>query len=215
MSGRNIRAGLLFIGGPWSGGVVFEAPFDMKVEAAKSISHDNAYAYLFPAYENTIWKQPMVIAAGISFSGLKRWQFEADFESRQYKSSNVQINLFEFGGKPEWSDVNIFRLGAKYLTRPDGIFPIMAGYALIPQLYYSNNSTGAGNTITGYQNKDRNLKHLFTAGTMYFYKSMSVDLSFTYSFVNWHRTLKAPQTLTDDYTEKSLTISFVFAYSLM
>ena len=213
LSGVNFKCVLLLVDNDWSAGLIFETPFKMKVKTSNQISLIELYKYLLPKYDETEWNQPMVVGAGVSYYGINSFLFEADFEIRKYKSSNVQINLYEFGGSPVWQDIKIFRAGIQY--KPDDWpLPIKIGYAYIPQLYYSNNSIGISNTISSYQNTDQNIKQNYTAGTSVRLEKFSIDITIRYSVIKWKRTLLIPQKITDDFTEGDTVLSVGVAYSL-
>lgn len=214
LTGINFRGGIILKRNTWSVGFVFETPFKMKVNTSSAISSERLYESLLPEYTQAHMNMPWIIGAGFSFSGLKNWLLEADIETRQYKKSDVKFNLYEFGGLPVWESVNIIRLGIQYLIDENLFIPIRVGYAYIPQQYYSNNSLGVSNTITSYINTDRNIKHLFSAGTSFTYNYLTVNLHLEYSVVNWYRTLVVPQTITDDYDEKDYIISLEFLFRL-
>ena len=216
LSGLNFKFGALLKQKDWSAGLTIELPFKMDVEAVKQISADQLYKSLFPDYDRTDWNLPLIVGTGFSYNGIDDWILEADFESRQYKSSDVQLNLYEFGGKPEWGNINILRLGVQYIyiTEGDLKIPVRAGYAFIPQLYCSINATGLGNVVTDYQNTDRNIKHLFTLGTSITIKRLTVDLTLEYSILKWHQTLKVPQTINDDYSESNYLCNLGIIFSV-
>ena len=213
LSGFNFKCGLIYVHSNWSAGFTIEAPFKMKVKTSKHISDVQKYKYLLPHYDATDWHQPLVIASGVSYYGINGFLIEADFEIRKYKSSDVQINLFEFGGLPIWQDLKIFRIGVEYKPA-DWNLPLKAGYAVIPQLYYSNNSFGLSNIISSYQNTDQNIKHSYTVGTTLELNKLSLDFAIDYSVLKWNRTLIAPQIIEDDYKEKNITFSIFASLSL-
>lgn len=210
----NLKGGVLYKEPTFSVGLTIEIPHSMDLDADKSISSNPLYSYLFPKYDHTEWKQPLIIGCGISYSGIKEWLFEADFETRQYKNSNVQLNLYEFGGIPVWETVNILRVGVEYKTGSELGLPIRAGYELVPQLYYSNNSNGRGNLVTDYRNTDRVMKQVITAGTSIVKNNFRINLTFLYSFLSWNRIMIVPQTITDEYKERDFALSAEIVYQL-
>ncbi len=214
LSGINLKLGLLLKQESWTAGLTVESPFKMNVDAAKQISANRLYEYLFPNYESTDLNMPFVIGAGFSYKESANWLFEADYESRQYKSSDVQLNLYEFGGKPVWNNINILRAGVQYTTNGDYQIPFRAGYEYVPQLYYSGNSTGQSNTVSNYVNTDRNIKHILTLGTSLNIKKLVLDLAFEYSILKWHQVLVVPQTINDDYTDTNFSFSVGIVYKI-
>lgn len=213
LSGINFKCGLIFSYENWSAGFTLETPFEMKVKTSKQISANQLYKYLLPDYDETSWNQPLVLAAGISYCGINNLLLEADYELRKYKSSDVQINLFEFGGNPVWQDVSIFRFGIEY--KPDDWkLPVKIGFAAIPQLYYSNNSVGFGNIISSYINTDRNIKYVYTIGTSVQLNKLLFDFCIDYSALKWNRTLVVQTKVLDDYREGTTTLSIRLGYSI-
>jgi hypothetical protein len=207
LSGINFRSGILLKKETWSIGLVIETPFKMDVNTTNDISSEGYFESLLPAYTQTYLNMPWIIGAGFSFKGYKNWLFEIDMETRQYKQSDVRFNLYEFGGLPVWESVNIFRAGIQYLIDSRLMIPFRAGYAYIPQLYYSNNSVGISNNITSYTNTDRNVKHVFTIGSSARFSYLTLNLNLEYSVVEWHRTLMVPFTISDEYNEKDFILS--------
>lgn len=206
LSGFNFRGGLLFKGKKWRAGLVIETPFNMTVNASKEASADHYFKYLLPSYDKTDWKFPWIIAAGFSYKINENLQIEVDAESRRFTSSDARFNLYELGGDPVYSTVNIFRAGFQ-LCPDNSPVPIRAGYAYIPQFYYSNISTGLSNTITAYQNTDRNIRHVFSAGTSFNINIFAFNITLEYSVLKWHRKLTAPQTITDEYSGNYIRLS--------
>lgn len=214
MSGLNFRSGILLKKENWSTGLVVETPFKMNISAQKESSQEGTFKSLLPNYNDTEWNLPWVIGAGFSYYGVKNWLFEIDVEHRHFKSSSVQLNLYEFGGEPAWESSNIIRAGVQYYPFENIPIPIKAGYAYIPQQYYSNNSTGFSNTITGYTNIERNIRHLFNLGTSLVYDYITLDFAMEYSIVKWQRILSAPQTINDDYSERDYCFSTGLTFNL-
>ncbi|MDP3582922.1 MAG: hypothetical protein Q8S39_13400, partial [Ignavibacteria bacterium] len=206
LSGVNFKCGLIFSNRNWSAGVTLETPFEMKVKTSNQISTHQLYKYLLPDYDETNWNQPFVLAAGVSYCGINNLLFEADYEIRKYKSSVVQINLYEFGGNPVWQNVSTLRFGLEY--KPDDWkLPVKLGYAIMPQLYYSNNSVGFGNIISSYNNTDRNKRYAYTVGTTFQFNKLLLDLCINYSTLKWNRTLFASVKVVDDFSENTTTLS--------
>lgn len=213
LSGIKIKCGLIFSNVNWSAGFTLETPFGMKVKTSKQISANKLYKSLLPGYDEINWKQPLVLAAGISYFGLNNLLLEVDYEIRKYKSSFIQINIFEFGGNPVWQDISIFRFGMEYKS-DDLKLPLKLGFTIIPQLYYANNSTGVSNTISSYQNTDQNIKYSYTVGTTLDMLKLSIDLAVNYAVFNWNRTLFVQQSIEDAYQEVNTTFSIRVSYSL-
>ncbi len=203
-SGWNFRMGAVFRLRKFSTGLIFESPGNLNVSVRKDISTDRMYEYLFPNYDQTKWEIPFVVGFGFAYTGLKNSVFTFDFETRQYEKSNFQLNLFEFGGQPNWKDVNIFRMGAEFQFTK---LPIRLGYAYIPQLYASNNAIGLDNEILEYEDTSQNVKHLFAIGTTVKFSKVSFNFGFEHTFVKWHRNLDTRMFIEDDYTEKTFFFS--------
>ena len=207
LSGINFKGGILIIKDNWSAGLVFETPFKMNINANSDISSDAYFKSLLPEYDQSELNMPWILGAGFSFNGYKNWLVEIDVETRQYKKSDVKFNLYEFGGIPVWETTNIFRVGIQYFDENELKIPIRVGYAYIPQLYYSNNSVGISNNITGHINTNRNVKNIFTIGTAFKFSILTINLNLEYSIVKWNRTLVVPFTITDEYSEADFIFS--------
>ena len=210
LHGINFRSGILIKKENWSAGIVIEAPFKMKVNTTNELSSNTYFEYLLPEYEQTYLNMPWIFGVGFSFNGYKNWLAEIDIETRQYKESNARFNLYEFGGLPVWEGINIFKVGIQYLDENKLNIPIRVGYSYIPQLYYSNNSVGISNIITGYTNTDRNVKHVFTIGTKLIIYLLTINLNLEYSIIKWDRSLMVTHTITDEYYEKNFILSTQF-----
>ncbi len=77
----------------------------------KSLSDDAKYDYLFNNTDSYKWKRPSVIRLGLSNNGNKNFLISMDVESRFYKETDININVWEYAGTPDWSTVWIFSGG--------------------------------------------------------------------------------------------------------
>ena len=213
-SGINCKVGLIFKTKQFRTGLIIEAPGKLNVNADKSISKDKSYNSLLPNYDHLKYEMPLILGVGFAYTGFKDILFTMDFETRQYKKSDLQINLFEFGGRPNWENMNIFRLGTELF--PFNVkknLPLRLGYGYIPQLYASNNSTGYGNDNYEYIDSDQNVKHLLTIGTTLKFQNFLINLSFEHTILHWHRNLNSTWYVKDDYSEKIFIFSTEIIYN--
>lgn len=214
MQGLNFRLGLIFKTKFFNTGFIFESPFSLAVKSRTNISEDKLYANYLPDYSKTTLKMPLTLGIGFAFTGIKNWLFTLDLESRQYKNSDFQINLFEFGGQTYWKDIKIIRTGLEFFPFSGTKVPLRIGYAYIPQLYASNVAHGSNIYVFDYENTTQNLKQLFTAGTTLNFQKFSIHFAFEYAFVKWHRDFYNRLLMTDDYLEKNFSIYSEIVYDL-
>lgn len=214
MQGMNFRLGLVFNTKYLNTGLIFESPFHLKLNTRTDISEDNLYHNFLPKYSSANWKMPLVFGIGFAFTGFKNWLFTLDLESQQYENSDIQVNLFEFGGQPNWKDIKIIRAGLEFFPSKDKKIPLRIGYAYIPQLYASNVSYGSNIYVFYYEETKQNLKQLFTVGTTINFQKFSINFAFEYAFLKWHRDSYTRMLMTDDYLEKNFTISSELIYNL-
>ncbi|MCI0691729.1 hypothetical protein L0337_06930 [candidate division KSB1 bacterium] len=207
LKGMNFDLGIIFKSEKFSAGVAFAPPFELTVDTQKQISEDNSYASLFPNYDQTKWKMPWIGRLGFAYTGYQNWTFAFDLETHHYESSEVRLNLVEFGGAPNWKDSNILRAGIEFYPFRRPHLPVRLGYAYIPQLYASNQAIGEGNTILSYENTKQNIRHLFAAGTKLSYSNFILNLGLEYALLKWHRDLQTLDSIVDDYKEKNYVLA--------
>lgn len=135
----NVQGGVIFKTENFSAGATVGSPVDLKIKTSKQISENRDYEKLFPAYNGTTWKLPLIIGVGFAYTGYKNFIFALDFEAYRFERSSAQLNLYEFGGQPNWKEVNILRAAVEFYQFRNRNLPIRFGYAYIPQLYASNN----------------------------------------------------------------------------
>ena len=213
LSGRNFRFGAILRTGKIGFGFIIETPFDLTVKTQKDISQNRLYEYLFPDYDETKWKMPMVVGMGFSYSFFRDWILNLDLERQYYKKSELSLNLYEYGGLPNWKDLTIIRSGIEFYPFKNNRLPLRIGYAYIPQLYASNNSTGMGTTILEYENTSQNVKHIFTSGTTILFRNWSLNVRLEYARVKWHRDFQTYILVEDDYTESNFVVGSEIVYS--
>ncbi len=212
MYGMNFRLGLIFQTKYFNTGFIFESPFDMELHTKTAISDDKLYARLLPDYSSAKWKLPLILGIGFTFTGFKNWLLTLDLESHHYENSTIQLNLFEFGGQPDWQDLKVIRAGLEFYPFKDKKLPLRIGYAYIPQLYASNISTGSGNSVFDYKNTEQNFKQLYSVGTTFNFQKFSLNFAFEYAFLRWHRDFYTRMLMTDAFREKDFTISSEIVY---
>lgn len=212
ISGAGFKTGIKYKLGVLQAGLVLEMPVSLNVNTEQSISDDMLYAYLLPDYKSNTFHLPLNIGLGLAWFANNALTLAFDYELRDYKSSSLQLNLYEYGGKPNWKDIHIFRFGIIYIDQSGEWLPVQFGYAFIPQLYASNTSQGIGNSITSYQDKNQNIKHLFTLGTAIDFSFGQLNLTYKYAVINWHRDLYSYITVKEDYTEDIYSLSTTFTF---
>lgn len=213
LKGVNFEFGLIFKTEKFNAGVTFAPPFELTVDTQKQISADNSYAALFPNYDHAKWKMPWIGRVGFAYTAHANWTFALDLETHHYESSDVRLNLVEFGGAPNWKDSNILRAGFEFYPFRRPHLPVRLGYAHIPQLYASNRAVGVGNSILSYENTKQNIKRLFSAGTTLSYANFNLNLGFEYATLEWHRDLQTLDSIFDDYKEKNYVLAAELIYS--
>ncbi|GEM_PF-3401574 len=217
LKGTNVRIGIQWRRDSFGAGFIVEKPFSMTVEANTSVSDDALFLPSLPPYDQTSWNMPLVLGFGLAYTGIKKWTFCLDAEFHPYEESDIQINLFEYGGQPNWKHTHIFRAGVEGRPFKKTKIPIRAGYAYIPQLYASNRSVGDVRgvpRVDAYQNAEQNVMHLFTVGSTFGVSPLSFHLAFEYGILHWHRVFTNHATMNDDYTERVMTLSVDMVYSL-
>ena len=205
-SGFGFRIGSQVELGNLSAGIIFEMPTELDVKTTSSISRDSLYRYLLPHYDETVFKLPLIFGIGLTYEQKKSFILSIDIESQKYSDNNIQFNLFEYGGKPEWINLFIFHAGIEFYPLNSTVLPIRLGYAYTPQLYFSNNSVGTGEIISNYSNTDQNIIHTFSAGTSFIYGSFEFNIGIEYSFYKWNRKLETYITINEYYSEKTLSL---------
>lgn len=205
-SGFGFKIGSQIKLGNLSAGIIFEMPAELDVKTTSSLSRDSLYQYLLPYYDKTIFKLPLIFGIGLTYAQKNSFMLSIDIESQKYKSNKIQLNLFEYGGEPEWINLFLFRAGIEFYPFNITDLPIRLGYAYTPQLYFSNNSAGTGEIISDYSNTDQNIIHTFSAGTSFTYRSFEFNIGIEYSFYKWHRKLETYITINEDYSEKTFSL---------
>jgi hypothetical protein len=216
LTGTNVRIGIQWRHDAFSTGFILETPYAMTVEANTSVSNDPSFVPSLPPYDQTSWNMPLVLGFGLAYTGIKKWMFCLDSEFHPYEESDVQLNLFEYGGEPNWKQIHIFRAGVEGHPFKKTNTPIRAGYAYIPQLYASNRSVGdvrAVPRVDAYQNTEQNVMHLFTLGSSFTVSALTFHFAFEYGILHWHRVFTNHATMDDDYTERTMALSVEVAYS--
>lgn len=202
LDGMNARIGAMVTTKKISAGITVSSPARLQVETHTQISENREYEAFFPDYERLDWKLPMIVGVGFAYTGYRDWTFALDFESHRFEKSEVQLNLYEFGGRPNWKTANVLRAGIEFYPFHRKRLPLRLGYARLPQLYASNRVTEAPKGIQAVDAK-QNVKHRFAAGTTLAFANFALNLGAEYSFLAWHRQLQTGATILDDYREKA------------
>lgn len=211
-SGKGLKIGIKYKYKNIKTGFVFEIPHILEAKSKINISDDQLYSYLLPDKNKSNYNMPLNIGLGIAYSINTEWTIAIDYEFRDYNDSETQINLFEYGGEPNWKDIRIYRIGVEYIDPADEWIPIRIGYAYIPQLYASNESTGNWVYSKTYKDKNQNLINLFTIGTSFYFNQFELNLNFKYSFLKWRRNFYTYITVDEDYQEDVFGIGSELIY---
>lgn len=212
-SGINFRAGAIFRFGNFRGGAVFEMAHKLKVKTSSAISDDLLYEYLLPDYTGEKLTMPMVIGLGLAYSK-HPWTIALDIERNVYDSTGVKVNLYEYGGAPNWRDRTLVRLGMEYYGDQTRL-PVRFGYAYLPQLYASGIATGnrgALGIVNSFRDTNQMRKHVFTAGTTIPFRHFSLNLAMQFAFLKWHREFFTYIRVEDDLSERNFGLSSELIY---
>ncbi|NQV50806.1 MAG: hypothetical protein HQ507_09925 [Candidatus Marinimicrobia bacterium] len=205
MRGAGLRVGAQFQLGKFKTGIIFEPKTNIGVKTKTSISENPLYEGLFPDYSETTWTLPSILGLGLAYTFDPQLLLVLDIEYRDYSSSEVQLNLYEYGGNPTWDNVLIYRLGLEKGSAKSGL-PLRAGYAFIPQAYSSATTDQPLGTEAVIVYGDQNVKHLVTLGTSIQYSCSQVNLALAYSFIKWRRDLYTYVTVEENYIERQVTL---------
>lgn len=213
VSGFNFRAGLLYSTQNYNVGLVYETPYNLIVVHDGSLSDDRKYEYLFPDNDRYKWKRPAIIQLGVVYKGIKNSLISLDAESRFYQDTEIDINVWEYAGEPDWKTLGIVRVGVELFPFNNKKIPFRAGYAYIPQLYSSNTSYGSGYVIDYYENTSRVVRQLVCAGFSFPINKIICNIGLAYSYLNWDRKIQTLMVVEEDYFENNweLNISMLFA----
>ncbi|MFC2122046.1 hypothetical protein ACFLTI_10685 [Bacteroidota bacterium] len=214
LSGLNFRLGLLYKSENFSSGLVIESPYKMKLKNGTSLSDDKKYEYLFPGSVKQKWNMPTIIRLGISYFGLKNCLISFDIESRMYISSEINLNVWEYGEKPNWKNIGIIRTGFEVYPFKNKTIPFRAGYALIPQLYASNISYGQGYFIEEYENTDQIKKQLFSIGFSFPVNKIILNIGLAYNIYTWEREIQAVALVNENFREKNFLLNVSILHTI-
>jgi len=192
--------------------VRFNSPLQVTVRPA--ISADQKYAYLFPDYTRMRWSFPVVAVLGLAYYITQQTVMTVDFESQFFSASPLQVNLFEYNGRPDWHRVQILRCGVQSLLAGRNQLPLRMGYARIPQQYAAVNAFGVQNTIREVEFRSRNIRHQISAGTGIEKGQLSIDGSMMYAWIKSRRNFQTRIRITDQFIEKDFQCSIQIRYSL-
>ena len=205
MRGTGLRFGAQLQLGNFKTGIVFEPRTVIEVKTETSLSENRLYENLFPSYSETTWNLPSILGLGVAYTFDQHLSLVLDIEYQNFSSSEIELNLFEYGGSPTWEKVLIYRLGLEKESGKSGL-PFRAGYAIIPQAYSSATTDQplSGAQVIAYG--DQNIKHLLTLGTSKQFSRSQVNLALAYSFIKWHRDLYTYVTVEENYIERQVTL---------
>jgi len=214
LSGMNFRAGMQYIRGKISTGLVFETPYTMTVKTEKDMSPEGLYQRFLPLYDQAEWEMPWIIGFGFAFTGNEKWTFTLDLESRHYKESDVRLNLFEYAIGPNWKDPLILRTGLELFPWKWRNLPLRMGYAYIPQLYATDVTMSTDKNLNDNSGSGQVVKHLVSAGTGFSFSQFTLDIGCEYYFLNWNRTFHTTITVEDDYRETDIILFMTLKFTI-
>lgn len=206
LAGFSMQTALMFAAQKFRAAVRMATPTNLEVKTRSEITADNSYVIYLPSYAQIDFELPLVLGLGAAYIVSDRLTLALDFETQRFRSSPLQFNLYEFGGKPNWRDANLLRVGFEVLPFKTANVPVRFGYARLPQLYASNNSRGEQNSILSYSDTEQNVQHLFAAGTTLRLQRFALSLGLEYGYLKWHRDLQTTTTVRDDYREIKLAL---------
>jgi hypothetical protein len=217
IEGTMVRVGLQGELGAFRGGLVMTAPYDLEVRAKKSISSDNLYANLLPAYDETVWHIPASIGIGAGYTNSFATTVAVDVRFNRFEQTETALNLYEYGSKPTWNDLIEARAGIEFFPFESVRLPVRFGYSYAPQLYASTDAQGINNNnllqIVDYVTTTQNVIHAFTAGTTFTRGILTIHVGLEYAFLNVVRNVTGPFISRDEYSEKRYTLAFGVEYN--
>jgi len=213
--GWNMQIGAQFKFAKFRLGLTATSPLAFVVSTSTALSENPLYENLLPAYRKIDCMIPWNFVLGLSFHPNPIWTWLMDFETLNYSDSDLQLNLFEYGGNPNWNNGVAFRIGISYNPQMPGRFPLRVGYARLPQIYASVFTTGDAYTIQENIDRDQIIKNLITVGSTIHFKNCELYFGLDYSWLFWHRDFPVPNyDVKDDYWEEHYNIHLQLVYTI-
>lgn len=199
--GWDLRFGLQGQRGRFSWGATAATPLMLDARTTTALSADSLYISLLPAYRRTTWNRPWNFTLGVAGRLGPALALLADIETLNYSPGDLQLNLFEYGGRPNWKDGYALRFAIDYSPRTGR--PLRLGYARLPQIYASVLTSGTPYQIAGNSDRDQNIRHLLTVGSSRRYHDWELHYGLEYSWLYWRRDFPVSgYDVTEDYREK-------------
>ncbi len=153
-SGFGINGGVLIQASPrFNIGASIRLPFTITDEYTYTWEQTGATSFdtTHPDQETTY---PMMFGLGVAFKPTDKLTIAADYERRNYESSEFTYGQPRTTEKMGWNNVNQFRVGMEYVViGSSAVFPIRLGFRTAPRVAYEkyeyNGTTTDSTNITG------------------------------------------------------------------
>jgi long-subunit fatty acid transport protein len=204
-SGFNINGGVLIQASPkFNIGATIRLPFTLTDEYTRTATYTGgSMDTTYPDQETTY---PMMFGVGIALKPTDNLTLAADYERRNYESSEFTYGLPRTTVEQGWNNVNQFRVGLEYVAvSPQAVFPIRLGFRTAPRLDYAkweyNGTTLDSTNITGM---------VFTGGFGMKLGSIWLDLAYELGISDVYRwTGEYPNGDFEEYTIKELSNNII------
>jgi len=196
-------------------GFTVSTPLTLKTKSKSTISQDSTYNYLVSDQNNPDLMIPLNINLGFAFALSKNIMISIDIYTYRIDSKGLKLNIFEYGGNPNWKNGLGFHTGINYLPAQAKGIPLKFVYAFKPQPYASIHAWGEANTIFGYMNKEQNFKHYLIMSSTFKKYGLIIDYGFKFSFLSWRRNLDVTGFMVEEtYHEKEYNIFINIVYTI-
>jgi len=205
-TGVDIKFGFLYLASSFQVALTVEPGARLPVKTSTGLSQDGLYSGLLPVVMNTEFISPNVITLGTALSIAPDIKWVVDLRWQDFRASEVQINLFEYGGPPR--DESLWSLHTGMALKPgkNGV-PLRLGYARQPQVYTAIEKTQPLGESASLSFGAHNIQHTLSVGTSKVLARGMVHVGLDYRLLVWDGDLYTYITVTDAYTERSLHFS--------
>ena len=213
LSGWNFKIGSQLNLNRYNLGIAVSSPIKFISNTTTELSRDSLYKSLIPENKKSSISFPINFAFGIAFDYSDDITIMFDLLTYFVNNSKIRLNIFEYGGGPNWKNNFGINTGFVYLSDNNLNSPIKFGYSFQPQIYSSINSFEEENHAIKIEYKNQNYKHSFSFGSSIKHHDTIIDYGIKYSFLKWHRDHKIASYVTEDtYVERQYIffISFIF-----
>jgi long-subunit fatty acid transport protein len=205
-SGFNMNGGILIQASPkFNIGASIRLPFTITDEYTYTWEQTGATSFdtTYPDQETTY---PMMFGLGVAFKPTDNLTLAADYERRNYESSEFTYGEPRTTEEMGWNNVNQFRVGMEYVAvSPAAVFPIRLGFRTAPRLAYEkyeyNGTTTDSTNITGL---------VFTGGFGMKFGSVWFDLAYELGMSDvWSYTGDYPNGDFEEYKMKEMSNNII------